>query len=372
MRNNAILSTMRKTRTGLVLAVFILAFTVHHSAGSQCEWDDVKRIVAVGDIHGDYEAFIKILEGTGIIDDELNWIGKETHLVQIGDVLDRGPDAKKIFDLLMKLEKEAKKAGGDVHMLIGNHEEMNIANIAFDREDYVTLSQFVDFLPNGYRKRLEKKFRKQLGDNHPKEPESDSSEDGSLRPFWEKLLDEVKNKRDHPARRAYSENFNRKYGKWIVKQNAVIRINNIIFVHGGISEKFSEWGLRKINNRLRVELQDLRWSIMNSSPPRIEDYQREILYEPDGPYWFRGFANENILKETLDTILENLKADYMVIAHTPQVIKTREDMQRFDGRIWIIDTGISEYYRGKMQGGIIGALVIENGEFIPWGFNDEK
>jgi hypothetical protein len=373
MRNDAISSTMRKTRFILILAVFILASVAHlYAADTQCVWTDVQRIVAVGDIHGDYKAFIKILKGTGIIDDGLSWTGGKTHLVQIGDVMDRGPDPKKIFDLLMRLDKEAKEAGGEVHMLLGNHEEMNIGDIALDREGYVTPSQFVSFLPDGFREKQEKKFRKELGNNPSKETESDSSLDGSLVPFWEKIIDEVRNEHLHPARRAYVKNFNKIYGKWIVQQNAVIKINNIIFVHGGINEKFSTWKLKAINNRVRVELADLRASAMGLRSPRIEPFQRQIVYEPDGPYWYRGFAttNQNAFKETVDRIFDNLKADYMVIAHTPRVIKTKEDMQLFEGRVWIIDTGISEVYR--RSGGQLSALIIENGKFDPWGLKNEK
>jgi hypothetical protein len=374
MRNDAISSMMRKTKTILILAIFILASVAHlYTADTQCEWTDVERIVAVGDIHGDYKAFIEILKGTGLLDDGINWTGGKAHLVQIGDVLDRGPDAKKILDLLMKLEKEAKEAGGEAHMLIGNHEEMNIGNIALDREGYVTPSQFVSFLSDRYRKSQEKKFRKQMGGNAPKETESDSSLEDGLVPFWEKIINETKNKHGHPARRDYIENFNKIYGKWIVKQNAVIKINNIIFVHGGISERLSTWKLKAINNRLRLELEDLRRAAMNYSSPRIESFQRRILYAPDGPYWYRDFSrrSEADFTENVDRILDNLKADYMVIAHTPKVIKTEKDMQLFEGRIWIIDTGISELYRTH-AGGRLSALVIDNGKFEAWGLDNEK
>ena len=223
-------------------------------------------------------------------------------------------------------------------------------------------------------KSQEKKFRKQIGGNAPEETESNSSPDGSLLPFWEKVLNDAQKRRDHPARRAYVENFNRVYGKWIVKQNAVIRINNIIFVHGGISERFSKRKLKSINNRLRVELEDLRRAVTNYYAPRIEPFKRQILYEPDGPYWYRDFAKlgQTTFKENVDRILENLKADYMVIAHTPKVIKTEADMQLFDGRIWIIDTGISEVYRTPSMGGRLSALIIDNGEFKAWGLNNEK
>ena len=83
-----------------------------------------ERIVAVGDVHGGYEEFTAVLRMAGVIDAANRWTGGKTHLVQTGDIPDRGPDSRKAFDLLMTLEREAKKAGGQVHALIGNHEAM--------------------------------------------------------------------------------------------------------------------------------------------------------------------------------------------------------------------------------------------------------
>ncbi len=153
-----------------------------------CEWSGVKRIVAVGDLHGAYVHFVTILMGTGLVDDKLNWIGGKTHLVQIGDVLDRGDKPKDIFDLAIRLEKEAEAAGGKVHMMIGNHEEMNLANTAFDREGYITVPQFVQFLPENYRIKQEKKFMRKAGS---KSSESSTS-NGSFSEEWKKMIEKFK------------------------------------------------------------------------------------------------------------------------------------------------------------------------------------
>jgi len=374
MKNDAIRIMIRRNKTILILAVFVLASLAHlYAADTQCVWTGIEKIIAVGDIHGDYKAFIEILNGTGLINNKLHWTGGKTHLVQIGDVMDRGDYAKEILDLLMKLEKEAEEAGGKVHMLIGNHEELNIAGLIFNRGDEFTARQLVSFLPDGYRKKQIKKFRKILGNNPAKKTDSDSFWDSDLIPFWENMLNELKTDRRHPARREYMYNFNKIYGRWIVQRNAAIKINNIIFVHGGISEKFSKWGLKKINNRLRVELEDLRRAAMDFTRPFIPGYQRQIVYNPNGPYWYRDFAtmDQDAFKENVDRILNNLEAEYMVIAHTPRVIKTKEDMQLFQGRVWIIDTGISEPYR-KYMGGRLSALIINSGKFDVWGLNNEK
>ena len=118
----------------LLIISFVALFAVPslQSFDTQCIWTGVDKIVAVGDIHGDYDNFTTILKNTGIISSNGHWKAGCTHFVQTGDVLDRGPDARKVLDLIMKLEKEAEKAGGMVHFLIGNHEEMNITGIALD------------------------------------------------------------------------------------------------------------------------------------------------------------------------------------------------------------------------------------------------
>jgi hypothetical protein len=87
---------------------------------------DVPRIIAVGDLHGDYEQFTSVLSSAGLIDGNGDWTGGKAHLVQTGDVVDRGPDSRSIMDLLMRLEKQAAAAGGGVHALLGNHEAMNV------------------------------------------------------------------------------------------------------------------------------------------------------------------------------------------------------------------------------------------------------
>ena len=86
-----------------------------------------KRMVAIGDLHGDLAATRSALKAAGAIDDKGTWIGGQLVIVQTGDVLDRGDDEKAIFDLLFKLEGEAKALGGAMILLIGNHELMNAA-----------------------------------------------------------------------------------------------------------------------------------------------------------------------------------------------------------------------------------------------------
>src|SRR5258708_26245086 len=84
-------------------------------------WAGVERIVAVGDVHGDYDQLAAVLKSAGLIDEQGNWTGGKTHLVQNGDVLDRGPDSRKAMDLLVRIEKQAAGAGGIVDPPNGDH-----------------------------------------------------------------------------------------------------------------------------------------------------------------------------------------------------------------------------------------------------------
>lgn len=77
------------------------------------------RVVAVGDIHGDFDALVSILQETGIIDDQHNWSGGAATLVQTGDFLDRGAKHRRIMDLFMALEVQAAETNGRVVVFAG-------------------------------------------------------------------------------------------------------------------------------------------------------------------------------------------------------------------------------------------------------------
>lgn len=359
----------RKSYRLIVISLFILIFFTNLFAEDiQCEWTGVERIVAVGDLHGDYHNFIKILKDPEIkiINDDLHWIAGKTHLVQIGDVMDRGPDAWRIFELLRELEKEAEEAGGKVHMLLGNHEEMNICDIAFDRRRYVTVGQLLSFLPDEYVEKEEKKIRRKLGIQPPSETDSDSTLDPNIEAFWKEKIRQSMNVRYLTRRHVrwhYIREFNEKYAPWILQHNAVIKINDIVFVHGGISETYSTWSLKELNAQLRQELDMFR---VASLLGKESDPNFEIVFNQNGPLWFRDYSyGFPEFEPTLDRILKNLGATSIVTAHTPQQVESETEMSRYNEKVWIIDTNISSAYLiGKLS-----ALIIESSEkplFKPW------
>ena len=90
------------------------------------QWNGIDRVVAFADVHGAYAELLGLLRETGIVDAQDHWAAGNTHLVSLGDLLDRGADSRKVMDLLMRLQGEAPAAGGQVHVLLGNHEAMNL------------------------------------------------------------------------------------------------------------------------------------------------------------------------------------------------------------------------------------------------------
>src|SRR5207244_8414652 len=112
-------------------------------------------VVAIGDVHGDFDYVVTILQKAGLIDEQHHWTGGKTTFVQVGDLLDRGPKPRDVMDLMMSLEKEAPKAGGRVVGLLGNHEMMNIMGDL----RYVTPVNYSSFADSDCEKRQQAAYK---------------------------------------------------------------------------------------------------------------------------------------------------------------------------------------------------------------------
>src|SRR3982750_544692 len=120
-----------------------------------------QRIIAVGDLHGDYQAWMTIARAAGLVDQRGRWAGGNATLVQLGDVVDRAPDSLKIIRSLQQLQKEAPRRGGKVVVVLGNHEAMNLLG----DNRYTTPGEYAAFVearPPARREQLYTRLRKQL------------------------------------------------------------------------------------------------------------------------------------------------------------------------------------------------------------------
>jgi hypothetical protein len=316
--------------------LFIAAALPPAAPGAEWAWSGVERIVAVGDLHGDYDQFVKVLQDAGVINNRLNWIGGKTHLVQLGDVPDRGPYPRKIMDLLMRLEKQARGAGGYVHALVGNHETMNV----YGDLRYATAEEYAEFRNSDsedqrqlYYAQVVEELRKQAkNDGNPIKIDSD------FRKKWEA---------EHPLgwlEQRYAYGQHGQYGQWILSHSVVIKINDTLFVHGGISPKYADVSPEVVNETIRKELMD--FSLLNGG----------ITRDREGPLWYRGLAegDEQELAPHVETVLKNFGVQRIVIGHTPTMTTV---IPRFGCKVILDDVGLSKVY-----GGPPACLVIENGK----------
>jgi hypothetical protein len=333
-------------------------------------------VFAIGDVHGDFEDFVIILQRMGLIDGEHHWTGGTATLVQTGDLLDRSPKPREVMDLMMSLEKEAAEAGGQVVSLIGNHEMMNIMGDL----RYFTAGNFASFADGESKKRQKVAYQKYASwrKSHP----------GLLAEVTQPLLPKTETEwmAKHPQgyveqREAFSPSGS--YGKWLREHLAVAKINGMIFVHGGISPNVAKMKLDLINSRIANEIKSFdesqkyledqkiilpffnlqeitavvqaqisvdRKSSLKRSQRRLMDfleYRSWLSVRSDGPLWFRGYNQWTDEKgaSQISKILKAYGADQIVVGHTVQ--KGGRIRPRFGGKVLLIDTGmLSSYYPG--------------------------
>ena len=336
-------------------------------ATSKWEWDGVGRVVAIGDVHGRHEQLTAILQAAGLADDLLRWTGEKDHLVLCGDLIDRGPDDREILDLVRRLQKQAEAAGGRVHAILGNHEVMNLVR------------DFRYVWPGGYASfQADEKSgdrRKALA-GYEKAYSGKSLSSAELRAAFDEKYP--------PGYFARQRAFARKgaYGSWLLEQPTVIKINGVLFVHGGLTPEIAALGLDQINDRLGKSVR----SVMESSlvldavlktpgdfaairsvaaavlklaaqgrqvdrrlaraAETLTEEVHSLPFAPDGPLWYRGSSldNERIERERVSAVLQRLDARSMVVGHT--VTKTGRVSSRFDGRLLRSDVGMGYGRKG--------------------------
>lgn len=321
----------------VLLSALLLAAAVCAVASGQPA--PAARIVAIADVHGGFDPLVSILTTTKLIDAQRHWSGGKTNFVQTGDVTDRGSGVREALDLLMTLEKEAAAAGGRVHVLLGNHEVMNM-----------------------------------LGDTRDVSQEAFSSLGGEA---------------------AYRAAFGRdgRYGKWLRSKPILANLDGTVFMHAGINLDFSTATLDEVNRRARLEIEawdeGRRWleeqnlvkpsagfqEVVQAARAEIDRVNAVVaekktlgpearraaalvlpvanigmssLFYGEGPLWFRGFSTWSDADGATRTaaLLKRHRVNRFVTGHTvqPNGLITK----RFGGALFLIDTGMldGKFYPG--------------------------
>jgi Calcineurin-like phosphoesterase len=333
------------------------------AAAGPVEWSGVDRVVAFADVHGAYADLTALLQSVRVVDSDLRWTGGKTRLVSLGDLLDRGDDSRKVMDLLMRLQQEAAVAGGQVHVVLGNHETMNVlgdlryvdkgefASYVADEDPAVRADHKVQFLarqPGSTDADFERLFppgyfghRKMLG------PEG-------------------------------------KYGAWLLTLPAAITINGTVYMHGGPSTALGNRSIAELaadysaavagyvaaESELRkaglIQLEDayakradLARTRLDAMPAdqkaalgpavaRFKAADDSPLLGASGPNWYRGasLCNECAESDVLKPFLQRTAAKRVVVGHT--VARNGTVVSRFDGAIVKLDAGMNHaVYKGR-------------------------
>jgi hypothetical protein len=262
------------------------------------------KIGAVSDIHGQYDTFIKLLKHNGVIDTQEKWSFANGHFVVAGDIFDRGPQVTEVLWFLYDLEKQAEEKGGKLHVLLGNHDVMVL---------------------NG-----------NLRSVHPKYTEIG------------KILE-----------KPFSTLFNKGtvLGDWLRTRPVLVKVNNILFTHGGLHPDLVTKGLsiEDINNEFKLQLVA---SEMADKRNELGDF----LHRANGPIYYRGyFQGELATDGQIDALLNHFKISNIVVGHTTH----RQIEMHYEGRVIVIDANMKSGNAGEI-------LFWESGEFVRGTLTGEK
>ena len=266
-----------------------------------------KRIIVIGDIHGDWNITKKIFLKYNLINSNGKWIAepKDTKVVQVGDILDRGgrPDTigdecseVKIMDFLDEIHEQAHLYGGGVYCILGNHEIMNVVgNFNYSGKESISCFGGVE----GRKKAFQS---------------------GGVM-----------------AQR------------FACSRNTVMKIGKFLFVHGGFNEKHLTKSIPEINKIMRKFLQGDK-KLYNQD---FIDYY--MAY--NGILWNRELSLGSPDCEKLEKILQHFNVNGLIVGHTVQEGGING---KCNNKIWRVDTGMSQAF-GKKQN-IQVLEILDNGE----------
>ncbi|AAN56473.1 metallophosphoesterase [Shewanella oneidensis MR-1] len=244
------------------------------------------KIVALSDVHGQFDVMINLLKAHKIIDANNRWAFGDGHMVMTGDMFDRGHQVNEVLWFLYTLDKEAQTAGGRLHLLMGNHEQMVFrGDLRYINERYKTSAELLN--------------------------------------------------------RRYDALYNKdtEIGRWLRSKNTLVKINNLLFMHGGISP---EWIERKLN------ISDANQLFRQHLDDKKEDLKQNdllnFLFFTNGPTWYRGYFKDALAEPDIDQILNYFKVDHIIVGHTSQ----DRVLGLYHNKIIAIDSSIKDGKSGEL------------------------
>ncbi|XP_030537506.1 shewanella-like protein phosphatase 1 isoform X1 [Rhodamnia argentea] len=296
-----------------------------------------RRIVAVGDLHGDLEQARRAFQMAGVLssDGQDNWTGKETVLVQLGDILDRGENEIAILSLLRSMGKQAQEEGGAIFQINGNHETMNVGGDFRYVESgaFEECAGFLDYL-DSYGYEWEEAFPGWVAASGRWRQDQKTSPN-----YWDSW-NLVKRQKGVIARSVLL----RPGGPLaceLARHAVVLKVNDWVFCHGGLLPHHVAYGIERMNFEVSNWMRGLSESDVGPQLPFMatQGYDSVVwsrLYSRDvsdlEDYQIRQI--QSILEETLQAV----DAKAMVVGHTPQTAGVNCE---YNCSIWRIDVGMS-------------------------------
>lgn len=338
----------------------------------QWRFSGVERVVAIGDVHGAYPGLVEVLQEAGLISEDRVWSGGAAHLVMLGDIVDRGPQSREALTLVMRLQAEARQAGGQVHLVLGNHEVMNLIGDL----RYVSPEEFAAYEAGEdpkARKHALKQTLQALAAANPDLRQVHRDFDRRCPPGY------------FGHRQAFSPDG--LYGRWLLAQQIVVVVNDVAFVHGGLAPVLMDLEPDQINPLAMSQLRSFvaaqqrlislgvlgpqmtfseqiaavqplaygKTAAREAEPDETIRLARTmvelgsgLVFRPDGPLWYRGTSlnPEPEERPLVEAVLARLGAASVVVGHTPS--HTTRLITRFDGAVVMADTGmLVSHYEGR-------------------------
>jgi hypothetical protein len=263
-------------------------------------WPAQPRVVVIGDLHSDVEATRKAFQLAGGTDENDLWIGGALTIVQLGDMIGRSDDERQVLDFLFDIRQQAHAAGGQVHLLVGNHEVMGarVDNQAIGLNPFPGYEDLTDLDLSNARLQFLADFEKKRG--------------AALMSGGP-------------------------YAKRFAELPTVLQLGGTVYVHGGVVPRWAEYGLDKINAEVS------HWLFGNCDEP---DSSLGVD-NGDRVMWTRQFSSAVDATDcaVLEQSLAILGAKRMIVAHTVQSTITAY----CEGKVWAVDVGMSRYYGGPIE-----------------------